>query len=297
MWLYFVQNRFDYFLVILYNLSMNWSDKRLNVLNLTKNERLVLNTISEPRSVQEISSMSGLSRTGINHILKNLKKEYLVTQSERGKRRFYTAIESEELVRRLKKVIGDVSGENIKPKGAHVRTSKEDEFIIHVGDEIVPAYEKIALENKNERIKAIQHHRSWKGLVNKLQQDQLVKFNKAIIDNHLIVDGILNEGAYKEYGEEIKNDPTLHESLVKSLEGRMADYTVFADKFFDYDTEIWLFKNSTLIINWVEEIAIEIKNINITGFLKDMFEFVKSGNKKIDHNKLIKEILEKNRPV
>ena len=59
------------------------------------------------------------------------------------------------------------------------------------------------------------------------------------------------------------------------------------------DCELWLFKSTTLLINWHEEVAIEITNQSMTPFLRDMFEFVKSGGKKIDHNKVMKGVLER----
>jgi len=118
-----------------------------------------------------------------------------------------------------------------------------------------------------------------------------IEFNEAIKKNHIILDGMLNRGAYNAYKEEIKKDPEKHADMIESLEGRMADYTVFSDEFFNYDSEIWIFKTTTLIINWNEEVAIEITNANMTGFLKDMFEFVKEGGSKLDHNKTMRELL------
>ena len=70
----------------------------------------------------------------------------------------------------------------------------------------------------------------------------------------------------------------------------MADYTILPDEYFDYDVEIWIFKETTLIINWHQEIATEIRNKDITGFLRDMFDLMKNSGRKIDHNKLIREI-------
>jgi hypothetical protein len=159
--------------------------------------------------------------------------------------------------------------------------------------EIIPAYKRIASANRNERVRAIQHHRSWNELIKKISPAQLVEFNEQIKKNHLIIDGMLNKSAYKAYREEIKNAPDKNESAIKSLEGRMADYTVFGDEFFNHDAEIWIFKTTTLIINWHEEVAIEIINANMTWFLKDMFEFVKASGDKLDHNQALKEVLER----
>jgi len=128
-------------------------------------------------------------------------------------------------------------------------------------------------------------------LAEKISPEQLIEFNETIKKNHIIFDGMLNRSAYKAYSEEIRKDPEKHTDMIKSLEGRMADYTVFSDEFFNYDSEIWIFKTTTLIINWKKEVAIEITNADMTGFLKDMFEFVKAGGIKHDHNKAIKDLL------
>ena len=46
-------------------------------------------------------------------------------------------------------------------------------------------------------------------------------------------------------------------------------------------------------MNWHDEIAIEIVNASMTWFLKYMFEFVKIGGDKLDHNQTLKKILGK----
>jgi hypothetical protein len=52
-----------------------------------------------------------------------------------------------------------------------------------------------------------------------------------------------------------------------------------------------MFKDTTLIVNWSDEVAIEITNTNMTKFLSDMFEFVKMGGNKVDHNRAMRELL------
>ncbi len=273
---------------------MDWRDKSLKILSLTDTETSILNTLTTSKSVQKIAEDSKLSRTGINHALKNLVSKGFVKHESFGKRRLFSALTLKELSQKMQKALDEIEIANTDKKGAKIKISKEDEFIIHVGSkEIIPAYRRIAAENKNERIRAIQHHRSWNELIEKISPGQLVEFNESIIKNHLIIDGMLNRSAYSAYREEIKRDPKKHAEAVKSLEGRMADYTVFADEFFNWDAEIWIFKTTTLIINWHEEVAIEITNENMTGFLKDMFEFVKAGGSKLDHNKAMRELLNK----
>jgi sugar-specific transcriptional regulator TrmB len=272
---------------------MNWKNNNLQILGLNETETNILNTLDDLKNVQQIARDSGVSRTGINYTLKSLIRKGFVNYRIIGKRRSYIAISHNQLIEKIKQALDQVEIRNTNKKGVRVKTSPEDEFIIHVGaKEIIPAYNRIAVENKNERVRAIQHHRSWNELIRKISPTQLVAFNEEIKKNHLIIDGMLNQSAYDAYRREIQSAPEKNKSAIKSLEGRMADYTVFPDEFFDHDAEIWIFKATTLIINWREEVAIEITNANMTFFLKDMFEFVKAGGKKLDHNQAMKELLE-----
>lgn len=273
---------------------MKWHQKSIKILGLSPTEEVILSVLDTAKSVQEVAKETSLSRTGINHVLKTLIDKEFVSSLKTGKRLNYIAITQKQLAARLQETIDQINIASENKKGARIRTSRENEFIIHVGTkEIVPAYARIASMHKNERIQGVQHHRSYRHIAEKASPRLLTEFNESIKKNNLILDGMLNAGAYKSYAEEIKVDPKKHNrASIESLEGRMADYHVFPDNFFNYDAEMWIFKSTALIINWKEEVAIEITNANITGFLKDMLEFVKMGSKKIDHNKLMREVME-----
>jgi DNA-binding GntR family transcriptional regulator len=270
---------------------MNWQHESLKVFGFSDMERAILASLDQPKSLQQIAKDSSLSRTGIKYAMQRLVADGFVTSSAKGKRLVYAAIEPEDLSDKVRKALLEIEQNMSEKRGVQVKTRK-DAFSIHIGaKEIIPAYKRIAFENKNERIRAIQHHRSWLELIEKISPKQLVSFNEAIKKNHIILDGMLNESAYKAYQEEMKADAEKHAEAVKSLEGRMADYTVFPDEFFNYDAEIWIFRNTTLLINWREGFAIEITNDNMTGLMRDMYEFVKAGNKKLDHAKALRESL------
>ncbi len=212
----------------------------------------------------------------------------------RGKRRFYTAITSGELSQKLKQTLDNIEIANRNKKGTKIKLSPKDEFIIHVGpEEIVPAFKRIALELANDRVKAIQHHTSFNDQAEIATPKQIIAFNQAIIKNKIIIDGMLNESAYTSYADEIKRDPEKFKAHIETLGGRMADYAVFPDTVFNHHAEIWIFKTTTLIINWKDKVAIEITNDNMTNLLRDMFEYVKHSSKKIDHNKLMRELVAK----
>jgi hypothetical protein len=276
---------------------MNWTQDSYKILGLDKTEVSILNVLNTAKSIQDIAKDSKISRTGTVYCVNKIQSKGLITYIRLGKRKLYIAITEKELVNHLQQIVDTIKIGDLNKKGVRVKISKENEFVIHVGvKEIIPAYERISSINKNDRVKAIQHHDSWNELLKKVPSKQLQQFNQSLITNNIILDGILNEGAYDSYVTELRNDKSKEfRKSIESLTGRMADYTYFSDNFFKYNAEIWIFKNTTLIINWNEEVAIEITNHSMTNFLKDMFEFVKLGGKKINHNEAMKKILENNK--
>lgn len=272
---------------------MKWSAEWLNVLGLTKTEVLILGAIPTAKSVFAIAAETKLSRAGIKYSLENLMRKDLVSHIKHGKRVLYMAVSVNELHKRLQNTIDNLLIDSGAKKGVRIRTSLQNEFIVHIGlKEIIPAYERIASVSKGERVKAIQSSKSWKDLLEKFSSKQLIRFNNAIIENKIIADGILQRNAYRLYGEMLRQNPERLKESAESLIGRMADYTFVPENFFNQHAEIWIFKDTTLIVNWNDEVAIEITNANITGFLRDMFEFVKIGGSKVDHNQAMRELLE-----
>ncbi|MCX6716088.1 MAG: hypothetical protein NT077_03680 [Candidatus Taylorbacteria bacterium] len=270
---------------------MNWDPKKLRLLGLRQTEIKILKAISSPKNVQDIARSSGISRTGIKHCLNNLTFRGIVKTVHAGIHKSYASISSKEITKSLLLIASDI-GDAQPGDLIHVKITQEKKFVLHIGSkEIIPAYQRIALTNKNERIRAIQHHKSWNELLKKISKSQLIEFNESIIKNHLVIDGILNESAYDAYIKEIQANSAKQKDLVESLNGRMADYTVFPDNFFNYDSEIWIFKTTALIISWKNEVAIEITDKNIIGLIKDMFDLMKNSGRKIDHNQLIKKVL------
>lgn len=269
---------------------MNWRSQTLALLDLSPLECAILEALTEPRNPSDIARITGEVRTSVTYNLNKLLSRGLVEKIQSGKRHLYVARSPADL-RRLFKDASDASG--TPTTGARVRASQEDEFVIHIGtEEIVPAFARIVLETKNDRVKAIQHHRSYTDQISVFTKEQAVMFNEAIIKNKIIVDGLLNEGAYSSYEEKIRKNPEAYRAQIESLSGRMADYGVFPDDRFMVHAEIWIFKTTTLIINWHDKLAIEITNADMTGLMREMFEDVKAASRKIDHNAMMHELRE-----
>lgn len=274
---------------------MNWSNKSLSFLGLDQKEVLILEAFREAKSHREAAEKTRIPRTSVAFVVKNLVKKGLLLPVRNGKRFLYVSLTEQQLHNRLLQILGEMRATANERKGAQIRISKESEFTIHVGlNEVIEAYSRIAAINKDTRIKAIQSYKSWITIVEKLGPEGLIRFNKHVRDNNLIIDGILQDKQYDWYGEYLKGHPQAESiDTAESLGQRMADYTLVPSEFFNVYSEIWIFRSTVIIINWHDEVAIEITNDQMMSFLRDMFEFVKMGGKKINHEEYLREMMDK----
>lgn len=274
---------------------MNWDNPACKILGLNKTEKKILGSIESFSSVQQIAKVSGISRTGINYALEALIQKGLVKLGRNKARKTYQAINSTELAEAFLESSRKVDLLDYLKEQTRLKSAGNQKVRIHLGlNEVIAAYFSIVNTSRDERVRAIQHHRSFLEIIEKLTPPKLVEFNRIMHKHKIILDGMLNKGAYKSTQEEIAREPEKYKPVAESLgEDRIADYTVFPDQFFNYDAELWLFRNTALIINWKEEIAVEIDNEHITGFLRDMFKFVKACNLKLDHHRVLREVLQR----
>ena len=272
---------------------MNWKNKSIRFLDLDETEIKILDSLSSAKNCSDVAKEIKIPRTTIAFVTKNLISKGFVLSVRHGKRSLYIALTEEELSKKLENVLGEMRSTARERKGVQIRISKESQFTIHVGyKEVVSAYSRIAAKNKDTRIKAIQSNKSWNTIVEKLPPAELIQFNQSVIDNDLIIDGILEDNYYEMYREYLKkNSADVAKATAKSLTGRMADYTLVPKEYFDVYSEIWIFNTTVIIINWNEEVAIEITNDQMMSFLRDMFEFVKMGGVKVDHNETMRKLI------
>jgi len=274
---------------------MKWTQKTLEIFGLTATQAKILGGLDIERTLSEIVRESHISRTGANYCLMQLIERGLVYRKKQSKKHYYKALSPQELSEKLETIILQLQVASGVSKSVKVRTSKESEFIIFRGiKEIIPAYERITSLNKNERLRVIQPNKSWMNLHKKLSSSQLIRVNDTLRDNKIILEAILQKNAYMLYEKFFQNDPEKIADIAKSFTGRMADYTLVSQTIFDYHAELWIFKHTGLMINWEEEVALEITNENLVGFLRDLFEIAKASGIKVDHNGMMREMIKKN---
>lgn len=272
---------------------MDLAQESLKILGLNTTELSVLRAFKVVKNVNDAVIETKISRTGIVYCLKNLAYKGLIKKIRSGKRYRYVAISPVELSNKLKNISEEISIGSGTVQGARIRTSTESEFVVHVGiKEIISMYEKVMSLNKGERWKAIQPNKSWMNMHKYVAPQEMIKVNNFIRENGIIVDGVIQDNAYKLYHEFFKNNKESLHAVAESFTGRSADYTLIPHQFFNYNAEIWFIKNTVCLVNWLDAVAIEITNPDMRNFIKDMFEIVKEQGMKVDHNQAMREILD-----
>lgn len=257
---------------------MNWEESTLRPLGLSNTSKKILSCLKNARSLNDVAKETGIPRTSVAYNLKELVKRGLVKTVVRGKRYQYIALSKEDLSVYLQKVTDS--------------PTKESGVIIHIHTkEIVSMYERIMSLHKDERWKVIQPNKSWMHMHKKLTAPELIRLNDAISKNGIIVDALIQADAYKRYREFFKRDEAALREIVGSFTNRKADYTLIPEHFFNHNAEIWLFRNTFCIINWEDEVAVEINNVDMMHFMKDLFEIAKMSGQKVDHNQAIRDLL------
>lgn len=148
--------------------------------------------------------------------------------------------------------------------------------------------ERAIAAHPGQRIRGIQPNKSWMSAHRKNTYN-LVKLNEMIKDNRIIMDGIIQKSAYKKYRAFFSSSNKL-KKMVASFDGRMADYVAVDDNYFDQNAELVIFSDLVFLTNWEREVTIELRDQYIVDLLRDMFDIIKTTERKIDHNQEMKSI-------
>lgn len=269
---------------------MDWKNPKLNILNLNKKEKDLLELLSDPLSTQELSRKSTIPRTTIAFIIKRLLARGLVKKAIVGKRCRYYSIPQEQLRSIFESAYSIDSSKNefISPDATPITSKK---ISCYLGVKNITRLQVHFLSSfKDERIYAIQPNKSWLGLHSKVNEEHVIHVNNLIRSNNLIIDAMVENDAYENFKNANKNKRKFLK-LAESFGNRMADYASPPKGYMTDQVEMWIIKDTAIFIDWREEIAIKIVDTHTAHFLKDLFLLAKESGKKIDHNEAIRKVL------
>lgn len=258
--------------------------KRSRVLGLSKLEDALFKDLSdEPQIISRIAERTSLPRTSLYRPLRSLTSRGLIQKVQRGKRHYWRAVPQESLIASLSPVLFgamDIASAPLHP-----------EFFLHSGkDVLMLLYEKLA-DKDGVRVLGIQPNRSAESVLKIFPFERLVRLNEKIKTRNVIVEAILQEDFIPFYTNLLRKKGLPIQKIFEAFTGRAADTVYVPKEFINFDSEIVILPTAAYIFHWSRLIAIEIRNKETLGLLRDLFALAKQFGFKVDQNALIQKYM------
>ncbi|OGZ12010.1 MAG: hypothetical protein A3D67_02375 [Candidatus Lloydbacteria bacterium RIFCSPHIGHO2_02_FULL_51_22] len=266
---------------------MKNTDNNLRALGLSQKEEKTLLALQNGADTPlVIARKTSISRPAVYAILKNLKKRGIAEYHTRnGKKRWKVSDERE-----IDRAIADAKREllNIPEGREEVYGQADTMVVIHRGEKAIKnLLHEIIEENKGERLYGYQGKVSSIGWDTFFSVSETNRLNRAIKDNHLIVEAVIPDGWFE---EQVARSGI---EWAKEFEGRTTRVNVIDPKYFEHGGQMFLFKKSLYLFALNEGIIIEIRNSEIQKMILAMFEFIQDNSRAIDANELLRTLIAK----
>lgn len=261
----------------------------IEVLKLNNHEQKVLSVlpIQAGVNVSDIARDSKVARMSVYLALNSLKSRGLVDYDRKGKRRFWKKLSDKDISKLIESSARQIYENKEKIEITH---GENTGFTVLKGlQNLFTIFERIAQGHKGERLLAIQPTVSMKNVVQKFPWSTLKPIQDAIRENKIIVEGLLREDYYPTFLSLLKN-PEEKKEAIQSFIGRLTDMVFVSNEYLNSETELMMFRDVAFLVNWKDEVALEIKNKEMLSFMKESFELARGYGKKVNQNEYLKQL-------
>lgn len=255
--------------------------RRAKVLGLSQLENTLLRRLTNgPVSISRLAEHIGAPRTSLYRPLHSLSVRGLVEKVRVGRRTHWKSVPQESLIASLSPILFESN------TGGRTKTPLHPEFFLHSGEEkLMRLYEKLA-DKPGARVLGIQPNRSAESVLEVFPFDRLVRLNERIKEQNVVVEALLQEDFVPFYVDLLKRKGLSVRKILTAFTGRAADTTYISKEFINFDSEITILPTAAYIFHWSKCVAIEIRNKETLGLLRDLFVLAKQSGYKVDQNEL-----------
>ena len=242
-------------------------------------------------NISELATLTKFPRTTLYTALASLKKRGFITTHAKGRSVIVSPLPERDMSLLLTQgALSFTKGGNMRI--AHKEKNNSGFTVIYGKNAMLKVWESLA-ERKTKRVYAIQPSRSLLNTIKLFKPGEFIPLNTAIKKNKVIVDAIMREDGLPTYLNFHKDNPKIQKEILESFAGRMADTTLVKNSYLNNNAELLVTPRSAFLMNWENQVGIEIENKDMIELLKELFELAKGYGKKIDFNEYIKNYLEK----
>lgn len=251
----------------------------------------------KPNTISSLARLTGFPRTTLYTAIAKMLERGLINKHQKGRSVLLSPISDIELSQILSgRNFAISSGKDTQDLDMEVASHMGNGFkIIRGKSEMLKVWQK-STEKETRRVYVIQSTQSLVTTVKKFKAGEFIPINDAIKKNGVIMSAILRNDNLPTYLDMHKNDPRLQEDILRSFLGRTSDVTLVQNEFLNMNSELVILNKSAFLMNWEDEVAIEIENADMIKLLKELFELTKGYGKKIKYEEYIQNYIRKIKP-
>lgn len=260
--------------------------ENLKILGLSKKEIKVLGSLQDGKDTPlELARASGVSRTAVYAILKNLKKRGMANTFIRGGKKYWKVEKERNIEKNVSEAKQALLG---NPEGRQeLQGISDSTVVVHRGEEAIKkVMQTIFLRHKRERMQGMQGGVANIGWEKIFTPEETDAFNQGIKKNEIIIDAVLPQGWFE------KEFERSGEGWAKQFEGRATRVNMIEGEYFDHGGQLFIFKSSLYLASFNEEVVIEIRHSEIQKMVLKMFAFLQDNSRLVDANALLRELME-----
>lgn len=262
------------------------------ILSFSRHETKIWQALEKGSwNVSQLATLTRFPRTTLYTALDSLRRRGLITTRRQGKSVIISPIPRQaisDLLTESALAFNEIGNVRISSK----KKNNSGFTLIYGKKAMFNVWENLAKKGV-KRFSVIQPSRSLLHTISRFTPEEFITVNDAIKKNSIIVDAIIREDNLPTYMNFHKNNPAAQKNILKSFLGRMADTTLVRDDYLNNNADLILTSKSAFLMNWENEIGIEIDNPDMIDLLRELFTLAKGYGKKIDFNQYMREYLEK----
>jgi hypothetical protein len=156
-------------------------------------------------------------------------------------------------------------------------SKKNNEIIIYRGKEQMMILANRVLDfHRDERVQWMQPNKLWEVWLKRGLKKRVVWLTQYLQEKGIITEGIFADNFieydYKHGGRELLQGYLDRPTIIHTI----------PESFLQFYSDVMVFRDVVSIMNWKDEVAIEIKNQDLVDLFKSLFEYIKVTGKKVD---------------
>jgi len=245
-------------------LILGLSDKEIKILGVLESEEK-LNTVT-------VAERSNAPRITTRRILQRLVDRGLVVRAKRGRSVWWTLVSPAKFESKVATIFKD-SGVFLT---SHIGLSEVGSLTIYRGvEEMIESNRNMLIAHPGERVLAIEPSGLWKYFA-KIDPVPIHQLNLLLKEKQILIEIVAEEGF-----DQILTD-SVDTGVGQSFLSLAVDIKVVPPGTLDSATEVLIFRDRLLLMDWAHLVAVEIKNPSTLRVIRAMFRTLQSSGWEYD---------------